>query len=119
MPVNDRPEESGRRGDDGPRLISEPIEPMTETFDPGAMSRGEPGLPSGFVWRGVSYRIGSCEKSWNVNRPDSTGTEMYRRRHYFALTMADGARWVVYLLRQPPPGRAGRIQTRWFLYTVS
>ena len=39
------------------RLISEPIEPEPGAFDTAAMSRGEPGLPPSFTWRGLTVRV--------------------------------------------------------------
>ena len=40
-----------------PRFVSQPIEPIEGTFDPGAMVRGEPALPSGFRWNGREFTI--------------------------------------------------------------
>jgi hypothetical protein len=98
------------------RMVSEPILPEAGTFDAGAMAGGTPGLPTSFRWRGVERRIDECESAWKSLRPEPTGGELYLRRHYYALRMDDGTRWVVYCLRQPSSMGGGR--QRWFLFTV-
>ncbi len=98
------------------RFISEPIEPLLGSFDTAAMSRGEPGLPAGFVWRGRTVRIVGCERRWAELRPEATGGELYLRRHYWTLDMDDGTTWTVYCLRRPP--RPRRLTALWYLYTI-
>lgn len=97
------------------KLISEPIAPITGTFEPATMSHGQPGLPEGFTWRGQTLRIGSCLRTWKQARPEAGG-ELYVRRHYFALVMEDGAEWTVYCLRKA--AKAGPGASRWFLYST-
>lgn len=99
------------------KLISEGIEPLGDQFDTSAMSQGEPGLPERFSWRGESFRIVSCKSVWKRRGLDSTGSELYLRRHYYELLMEDGTTWIVYCLRQPPS--SGSPKKRWFLYTIS
>jgi len=99
-----------------PKLISEAILPIPGTADVTAMARGEPGLPAGFVWRGNTYRIKACERTWKLHRPESSGKELYLRRHYYSVRMDGGAHWTVYCLRQPPT--AGSVGGRWYLYTI-
>ena len=108
-------EEQADRHEPTGKLISESILPLEGTFDVSAMSRGEPGLPVGFTWRGATFRIISCESVWKRRGPDSTGTELYLRRHYCTLLMDDRSMWTVYCLRQPPS--SGSVRKRWFLYT--
>ena len=93
------------------RLISEPIEPEPGAFDTAAMSRGEPGLPPSFTWRGLTVRVLECLKTWKVSRPEPGG-ELYVRRHYFRIRVDDGSDWTVYRLRKGT--RHG-----WFLYSIS
>ena len=103
-----------------PKLISEMITPLPGTFDPTAMSRGEPGLPSGFIWRGRTLSVRSLRRAWKQLRPEPSGGEMYLRRHYYLIEMDDSSVWTVYCLRQPPPRSGGvrRVSQRWFLYSI-
>jgi len=111
-----------------PKLISEAILPLAGTSDPAAMSRGEPGLPAAFTWRGRTFSITVCRRTWKQLRPESGGGELYLRRHYYLLEMEDGREWTVYCLRHPPrPGGSGRGEKsdaprvprqRWFLYSI-
>lgn len=99
-------------------LISEPITPHPGTFDATRMGRGEPGLPTGFCWRGVSYDIEEELAAWKESSREGAraGGDLYLRRHSFKLRMSDGSTWSVYFLRQTP--RTGNPRNRWFLYTV-
>ncbi len=97
------------------RLISEPITPVELSFNTEAMSRGEPGLPSGFTWRGRTFTIRRRRGGWKKIGPSAEG-DPYLRRHFHELEMEDGSVWVVYCIRQPA-GRHGR-GPRWFLRTV-
>ena len=107
--------EEAARGGPG-RLISEPIDPLRGAGDPLAMSRGEPGLPPAFVWRGRSHRIARVEESRRRLGPEPSMQEKYLRRHEYRLRMADGSIWLVYCLRQPPRGRPAG--PRWFLARI-
>ncbi len=100
-----------------PDLISEKIVPFAGTFDASAMSRGEPGLPSGFTWRDEEYIIVKRMDSWKKSSPEGgkAGNEVYLRRHYYRLRMSDDSVWVVYFVRQTP--KSGNAKHRWFLYT--
>jgi hypothetical protein len=98
------------------RMVSEPIDPEAGSFDAGAMAAGVPGLPTAFVWHGSSRRVIACRRAWKSLRPEASGGELYLRRHYYELEMEDGARWVVYCLRQPSTAKGGR--QRWYLYTA-
>ena len=99
-------------------FISEPITPWPGTFDARAMGRGEPGLPRRFDWRGQSYEIVEVLKAWKDSSREGgrAGGELYLRRHYYELKMADGSIWTVYFVRQPPAG--GSARQRWFLYSM-
>ena len=101
-----------------PELISESITPHPGTSDTLRMGRGEPGLPSGFVWRGTSLDVVQELEAWKESSREGTraGGELYLRRHYFRLRMSDGAIWTVYCTRQTP--RSGNPKKRWFLYTI-
>ena len=99
-------------------FVSEPIVPRAGTFDAVAMASGVPGLPSGFDWRGESFRIVDRLETWKqsgseIGRADG---ERYLRRHYFRLRMSDDSVWTVYLIRQTP--KSGSPKKRWFLLSV-
>lgn len=99
-----------------PELISEPITPFAGTSDVSAMARGEPGLPTGFAWRGQDFAIAQVLEKWKHSTPEGGTGEVYLRRHYFKLAMSDGAVWTIYFTRQTP--RTGNPKKRWFLYTI-
>ena len=101
-----------------PELISEPITPLAGPKDAGAMARGEPGLPPGFVWRGREYGIVDVLDRWKQTGREGSrpGGEVYVRRHVYRLRMDDGAEWSVYFVRQTP--RSGSARRRWFLYSL-
>ena len=105
---------------DGPKaeLISEPIKPHPGSFDTKAMGRGEPGLPSGFTWRGTSYDIAEQLSAWKQSSRESShpDADLYLRRHCYKLRMSDGSTWSIYFERQSP--RSGNPKQRWFLYTI-
>ena len=98
------------------RMVSEPIDPEAGSFDAGAMASGVPGLPAAFVWRGSPRQVLACERAWKGLRSEASSGELYLRRHYYELEMDDGARWVVYCLRQSSSAKGGR--HRWYLYTI-
>ncbi len=98
-------------------LISEPIAPHRGTFDTSRMGSGEPGLPTGFVWRGQSVSIVDQLATWKHSSREGGGAgDLYLRRHYYKLRMNDGRIWTIYFVRQTP--RSGNAKKRWFLYTV-
>jgi hypothetical protein len=99
-------------------LISEPITPHAGTFGVSRMGRGEPGLPTGFVWRGLSLAVVEELSAWKDSSREGAraGGELYLRRHYFRLRMSDATIWTVYCTRQTP--RSGDPKRRWFLYTL-
>jgi hypothetical protein len=99
-------------------FVSEPITPHRGTFDASSMGRGEPGVPTGFDWRGISLEILQLLESWKDSSREGSRAqgELYLRRHYYRLRMSDGAVWTVYFVRQTP--RSGNPRARWFLYSI-
>ena len=95
------------------QFISEPLLPDPGTFDTQAMSRGEPGLPTGFTWRKQHYPIAELLESWKSNAPAGE-VAPYLRRHWFKIRTADGQIMTIYCLRQARVGNK-----RWWLYSIS
>ena len=92
--------------------------PCKGRFDAPAMARGEPGLPSGFQLRGLSYDVIQRIEQWKHSERESgrAGGELYLRRHYYKMRMSDQSVWTVYFTRQPLT--SGSFKDRWFLYTI-
>jgi len=99
------------------RFVSEPIKPVEGTFDPTAMTRGEPGLPRRFVWRDEEYTVAEVLEVWKEEGPCKSGSsEMYLRKHWFRVATEQGAEMTLYFQRQPRSKRQSK--ARWWLYTV-
>ncbi len=93
------------------RFVSKPIEPAG-SFDPEAMSRGEPALPPAFRFEERDYVVGPVLRSWRSTKDDRG--ETYLKRHWFEFETNGGRRAVVYFDRG-----ARKDQPRWWLYTLS
>jgi hypothetical protein len=98
-------------------FICEEIEPVAGTGDAAAMARGEPGLPSRFVWRGTEYRLAGVIRQWKSTGPCRNGAdEVYLRRHWFQIVTEPRAVMTVYCDRQAKDRRHPK--RRWWLYTL-
>ena len=98
------------------QFISEPIMPVAGSSDPAAMSRGEPGLPSGFIWRDNQYEVADVLEAWKESGPcRSGGPERYLRKHWWRIRTGNGVEMTIYFERQPKSKRQNK--TRWWLYT--
>jgi len=95
-------------------FVSEAIVPVPGTFDAGAMSRGEPGLPAQFAWRDKTYTVARLLSTWKTSTPDRG--EMYLRRHWFSIETTTGERMTLYCDRQAKNTK--KPKARWWLYTV-
>lgn len=104
-----------RMGAELPQFISEPIEPVAGTFDAGAMSRGEPGLPSRFFWRKTKYTLAGVARSWKTSSRDRG--ELYLRRHWHEIKTESGQRFTLYCERQAK--NRNKPKQRWWIYSVS
>jgi len=93
------------------RFVSEVIVAAADSFDPRAISIGEPALPPSFTWKGRTLQIAGVRKTWRAFKDDRGDT--YLKRHYFEVELTDGAVAVVYFDRGARRGAA-----RWFLYTL-
>jgi RimJ/RimL family protein N-acetyltransferase len=97
-----------------PAFISERITPEPGSSDVGAMSRGEPGVPKVFVWRGERFetaRLLLTRRDMGTDRGD-----VYVRRHYYEIETADQLRMVLYFERNPSDRTKRKA---WWLYTVA
>ncbi|NOG55254.1 MAG: cytoplasmic protein [Planctomycetes bacterium] len=100
-------------------FISEPITPEAGTFDTASMARGEPGLPTAFVWRERRYevlRLLDCWKESVAENHAPTGEKYYRRR-YFTVEVDTGQIMTIYAIRNKPSGSVKKGE-RWWLYTI-
>jgi len=99
------------------KFVSEAIEPAGGTFDTAGMTRGEPGLPGRFVWRGKEYSIAEVLEKWKEHGKCKSGSdEMYLRKHWFKVRCSDGSEMTIYFERQ---ARGKQQKIRWWLYTVN
>jgi hypothetical protein len=99
-------------------LVSEPIEPVAGTFDTGAMARGEPGLPSRFVWRKKEYAVTWILDRWKETSPCKGGArEKYVRKHWYKIRVNSGEVMQIYFERRSMTRGQGR--RSWWLFSVS
>ena len=96
----------------GPHLVSEPVAPRAESFDPAAIRLGAPPLPRAFDWRGDELVVAEHTRTWTSNKVDRG--EAYRDRHWFEFRTPDGRLAVVYFDRHARRGRPS-----WWLYTIA
>ena len=92
------------------QFVSEPITPLADTFDLDAMSRGEPGLPGRFVWRGDQYTVVEVLERWKESGPAREGgRELYLRRHWYRVRTDGGLVMKIYFDRQARSGRQAKM----------
>ena len=102
------------RGDDRQAFVSEKISPVPGSADLSALARGEPGVPTAFVWRDQRYDVARTiekRKDMGQDRGDT-----YVRRHYYDIETTDALRMTIYFDRNPTDRRKRR---QWWLYTFS
>lgn len=100
------------------QFVGEAVEPVEGTFDTAAMSRGEPGLPGRFRWRGREHEVAAVLDRWKTSSGCRSGAaELYLRKHWYRLQTTDGLELQVYFERQARRGQSGK--QRWWCYTVS
>ncbi len=94
-------------------FISEDIAPLRASFDAGSMTRGEPGVPSVFMWRGKEYRVKTMLETHKTLRNCRSGSsEKYIHKHYFVFETESGEVMTVYRKR------SGGKNDSWVLYTL-
>jgi len=100
------------------KFVSESIKPVAGTFDTGAMARGEPGLPSRFVWRKEEYMVVRILDKWKETSPCKSGSkEKYVRKHWYKIETSTGIIMELYFERRSLP--KGQCKTRWWLYSIA
>jgi phosphoribosylglycinamide formyltransferase-1 len=98
-------------------LISESITPVLGTMDVSAMTRGEPGLPGKFIWRGKEYEVAEVIEQWKDTGPCWSGSgERYVRKHWFRVKTTDGSVMKFYFERQARSRALAK--KRWWLHSV-
>src|SRR5262245_26069005 len=98
-----------------PEFVSEPIVPDAGTADASAMSRGEPGLPRSFTWRGKHHTVAEVLSTWKTSTRERG--DLYLRRHWFEIETAAGSRMTLYCERQTK--NRNKPKARWWLYTIT
>lgn len=107
--------------DPAEEFVSERLVPVAGTAEAAGMSRGEPGLPGRFTWRGDEYSVVGVLRKWKTSGPCNHGprngpTEMYLRRHWYEIRTAPPLVMTVYCQRQAPSVK--RRKARWWVYSV-
>lgn len=98
-------------------FIGEELTPLAGTGDVGMMSRGEPGMPRRFLWRGVQFELVGVIDAWKTQGPCRHGSgEMYLRRHWYKVQVRPHQVMTVYCDRQAKDRR--KPKSRWWVYTV-
>jgi uncharacterized protein DUF6504 len=92
-------------------FVGEAVEPRGG-FDTAPMGQGEPGLPAAFRWRNEELIVRGVRRAWRSTKEDRG--DVYLKRHYFELELADSRVATVYFERQ-----AKRNAPRWYLYTIA
>jgi hypothetical protein len=102
---------------DGQTLISEPITPEPGTFDTAMMSRGGPGIPRFFTWRGKRYEVLGLIETW-TSRERGKGMDRgytYIRKHFYRIKTTSGEIMTLQFDRKP---RGERGRERWSLFST-
>jgi len=98
-------------------FVSEQLRPVAGTADTGGMSRGEPGLPGRFRWRGEEYAVVGMLRKWKTSGPCHHGSpEIYLRRHWYEIRTEPPLIMKVYCRRQAPSAKL--CKARWWVYSV-
>ena len=92
-------------------FVSKPLVPEG-SFDVEVMSHGEPSLPPAFRFEEEVLHVAGVLKQWRSTKTDRG--DVYLKRHWFEVTLADGRVAVIYFDRG-----ARRGQPRWWLYTLN
>ncbi len=108
----------GTEGQPGERFASEPIVPEPGSMSASAMSRGAPGVPRRFTWRGRQFEVVEILSQWKSTGGCRHGSqEMYVRRHWFRLHTQPEAVLTIYCDRQARQPRNPK--ARWFVFSYT
>lgn len=95
------------------RLISEPVTPVTGSFNAASMAAGEPGVPMAFSWRGTDYRVARIiETRKNLRGCRNGSGEQYVNKHFSKVETETGEIMTLYRTR------TGSKKDVWVLYTI-
>ena len=83
--------------------------------DAAAMSRGEPGLPRVFTWRGRRFDVAQVLSTWKTSTRERG--ELYLRRQWFEACVTTGERVTLYCERQTKNRKSPK--ARWWLYKIN
>jgi hypothetical protein len=99
------------------RFLSEALKPVAARLDTTRMSRGEPGLPREFTWRGGTLRIARVREEWRETGPCHHGSgELYVRKHWYQAEDETGRQLKIYFERQ---SRGRQAKARWWLFSIT
>ena len=97
------------------QFICEQLKPIGNDFDTAGMSRGEPGLPGGFQWRGENLEIVEVIESWKERvHEHHTSGEKYTRKHWYRIRTTSGVVMNIYFERKMRTSATAR----WWIYTI-
>jgi phosphoribosylglycinamide formyltransferase-1 len=97
-------------------FIGESIVPVKGTFNTTAMAKGEPGLPTKFIWRDKEYSVDSIVAKWKEASARKKGGELYVRKHWFQIRTTDGSIMKIYFERKAKSKTQWK--ARWCLYSI-
>lgn len=98
-------------------FVGEPVAPVPGTGDALQASRGGPGLPQRFIWRGTEYEVAAVLKTWRETGPCTSGSpEQYVRKHWFTVRTTSGEEMTLYFERQARSSHERK--KRWWLFTT-
>ena len=92
------------------RSVLEPVTAHPGSFDAAGMSRGEPGVPKRFDWRGKTYVV--AEVLGMRRETEDAGGDAYVRRHAFRVRTESGEVMVL------SGSRGARGASRWILRSI-
>jgi len=116
-PAADQPVAGPRADTPRAEFVCEELIPAAGSGDAAMMSRGEPGLPGRFTWRGEAYEVAGVIETWKTQGPCRHGSgEMYLRRHWYRIQVRPRRIMTVYCDRQAKNRR--KPKSRWWVYTV-
>ncbi|MDT8389687.1 MAG: DUF6504 family protein [Lentisphaeria bacterium] len=99
-------------------FVCEQIKPVPGTVDTAAMSIGQPGFPSRFIWRKKEYQLEAILDTWKETGDCRHGSgERYVRKHWFRIRTVCGRIMNIYFERQAVSRKGSK--RRWWLNTVS